>query len=73
MHKKQNGLCLICGNAETSRNPKTGEPRSLAVDHDHETGKIRGLLCTFCNTALGKFHDDVEILKKAIDYLISHQ
>jgi len=43
--------------------------KRLAVDHDHKTNKIRGLLCQFCNTALGKFLDDVEILKKAILYL----
>jgi len=63
MFAEQEGKCSICGTHVCS----TG--RALAVDHDHETGKVRGLLCANCNTALGKFNDDVELLKKAIDYL----
>jgi len=63
MFAEQDGKCFICGTHVCS----TG--RALAVDHDHETGKVRGLLCANCNTALGKFNDDVELLKKAIDYL----
>jgi len=41
----------------------------LSVDHCHRTGKIRGLLCTACNTAIGKFHDDPILLLQAINYL----
>ncbi len=63
MFAEQEGKCSICGTHQCA----TG--RALAVDHDHETGKVRGLLCSNCNTALGKFNDDVELLKKAIDYL----
>lgn len=59
----QEGCCAICGTKECV----TG--RNFAVDHDHKTGKIRGLLCQFCNTALGKFQDDKEILSNAIKYL----
>jgi hypothetical protein len=57
----QGGGCAICG----------GLPgrRKLAVDHDHATGKIRGLLCGSCNTMLGHTHDDQSILKLAIEYL----
>lgn len=39
------------------------------MDHDHTTGKIRGLLCFGCNTGLGKFKDSIVILNKAINYL----
>lgn len=42
---------------------------SVHVDHDHETGAVRGILCFVCNTALGKFRDSVEILQAAIAYL----
>lgn len=63
MLENQNWLCAICG---ADRN-KDGT--RLCVDHNHETGKIRGLLCHGCNTSLGKFKDSVELLQKAIDYL----
>ena len=43
--------------------------RTGVIDHDHETGKVRGLLCHECNTALGKFGDDPAILLRAVDYL----
>lgn len=46
MLEEQHGVCAICGGADPSG-------RRLAVDHDHETGKVRGLLCTSCNTRLG--------------------
>ncbi len=61
MLKNQNGVCAICGKQEKNRR--------LAVDHCHKTGKIRGLLCALCNTAIGKFNDDVNLLTKAIKYL----
>ena len=41
----------------------------LAVDHNHKTGRVRGILCSFCNTALGKFDDSVGLLARAIEYL----
>ena len=51
--EKQNGNCAICGNPETHRHHRSSEKiRSLAIDHNHETGKVRGLLCFRCNTAL---------------------
>lgn len=53
--------CEICGDKSTRK--------YLAVDHDHKTGKIRGMLCDHCNTALGKFKDDINIIHKAIKYL----
>ena len=69
MLSKQNNVCAICGKPEKDLNHNTGTPRNLAVDHDHKTGKIRGLLCGNCNKGLGKFLDDPELLLKAVNYL----
>ena len=60
----QRGLCKICGN------PSTGKGKyRLSVDHCHETGKVRGLLCLLCNSGLGKFKDSPSLLDRAISYL----
>lgn len=61
----QNGRCHIC-------NDLPGKHR-LSVDHDHKTGRIRGLLCHNCNHALGKFKDNIIHLFKAIKYLITRE
>jgi hypothetical protein len=61
----QHGVCAICGLRCTSR-------RRLAVDHDHKTGAIRGLLCHRCNRAIGFFRDDVQLLRRSVSYLQSH-
>jgi hypothetical protein len=66
--ESQGGVCAICGQPETARNPK-GEAKPLAVDHDHGTGAVRGALCARCNTAIGLMQDDVERLASAIEYL----
>ena len=63
MFAEQDGCCAICGTHQCS----TG--KSLAVDHDHISGQIRGLLCANCNTALGKLNDDIETILRAADYL----
>jgi hypothetical protein len=55
----QKGKCLICSNDKCR----------LVVDHDHETGEIRGLLCSQCNTALGLMYDKIENFASAIKYL----
>jgi hypothetical protein len=60
---EQGGECAICGKREVDCS------KALALDHNHITGKWRGLLCDLCNTAIGKLHDDVNVLQKAIDYL----
>ena len=62
---KQNGRCAICG-AKTSRNKAHGR---FSIDHDHLTGKIRGLLCSKCNHGLGLFDDNPESLIAAAHYL----
>lgn len=59
------GACDICGCVPTEDTHK----KSLCVDHDHETGEIRGLLCSACNAAIGLFKDDPAVLSKAIAYL----
>lgn len=63
MEKKQRGLCAICGKSETNKYKK------LAVDHCHKSEKVRGLLCSNCNQALGLFRDKKTLLTKAINYL----
>ncbi len=69
MHSKQKGKCLICGEKEKRINSYTDEPVRMPVDHCHVTGKVRGLLCSNCNTGIGNFNDSIEMLKKAISYL----
>jgi formate dehydrogenase maturation protein FdhE len=66
---KQNGVCAICGSKQTD-SKKHGR---LCIDHDHETEKIRGLLCSNCNTALGLMKDDITRLARAIEYLTNQQ
>lgn len=61
----QGSVCAICGNGE--------QQRALAVDHDHETGAVRGLLCDRCNPMLGYARDDIAVLQAAIMYLTSER
>ncbi len=63
MFAKQNGCCAICSTHQSILS------KSLAVDHNHITGKVRALLCDACNRALGFSKENIEILKKMIDYL----
>ena len=58
--EQQSNCCAVC-QREFDRTPH--------IDHDHETGRVRGLLCYPCNSGLGQFQDDTEVLKKAIAYL----
>ncbi len=67
MYVEQQGCCAICGIPESLITQ--GNNKRLGVDHCHRTNKVRGLLCTNCNLALGMFSDDKEILKNAILYL----
>ena len=54
----QGGGCAICG-----------DTTALHVDHNHDTNEVRAILCGLCNTALGRFRDNPELLHKAVDYL----
>lgn len=78
LYEFQNGKCAICNKHEESKNTNpAGKSRKttkrLAIDHDHITLKIRGLLCHHCNTGLGHYNDSIDLLQSAIDYLKKHQ
>lgn len=64
MLDRQNGVCAVC--KETQLGGK-----NLCIDHDHKTGKVRGLLCVACNMAIGYMKDDPQRLRAAADYLSS--
>lgn len=64
MIEQQGGCCAICRGSSNGK--------SWHVDHDHETGAIRGILCNGCNTALGGMRDSPAILRAAADYLERH-
>lgn len=61
MYIKQGGVCAICNKKD-----------KLHVDHCHETGVVRGLLCGHCNKAMGLFEDDVWTIERALEYLKKH-
>jgi hypothetical protein len=63
----QNGVCAICFKPETS--VVNGKIKPLAVDHCHDSERIRGLLCARCNQAIGLLNEDINILNNAIEYL----
>lgn len=65
----QGGLCAICRQPETAVSHKNGLPVPLCVDHCHETGRVRGLLCRKCNSGIGMFGDNPVLVQSAIGYL----
>jgi hypothetical protein len=65
MLHSQNGHCAICGNGTN------GNKKNFCVDHDHETGKVRGLLCHNCNVSVGLMKESPLLLRKAAEYLES--
>ena len=67
MYTAQGGVCAICHQPETAM--QNGVLRLLSVDHCHDTGKVRGLLCHHCNAGLGHFRDNADIMQAAMDYL----
>jgi hypothetical protein len=62
--KKQDGRCAICGIKPLFKR--------LTVDHCHDTGRVRGLLCGHCNSGIGRLRDDSDLCRLAADYLDSH-
>lgn len=65
MVARSKGRCDLCGDPPSNR--------GLSIDHCHSTGVVRGLLCARCNTALGKFRDDPQLLREAANYVERHQ
>lgn len=61
MLELQNGVCAICGNPP--------EYRRLGIDHDHKTGKVRGLLCGYCNGMIGRIEKNPQFVSNVIEYL----
>jgi hypothetical protein len=62
MLKDQGGRCAVCGTDQYNN-------RGPQIDHDHETGKVRGILCNACNGGMGLFKDNTDIMEAAIAYL----
>jgi hypothetical protein len=72
LYDRQEGCCAICGVA--GERPFVAEKRHsrigvLCIDHDHEGGEVRGLLCTNCNLGIGYFHDDLATMARAMGYI----
>ena len=65
MYNQQDGKCLICG-----KEPDKG--KYLSVDHDKETGEVRGLLCSKCNSGIGLFKENINAMARAIRYLLGN-
>jgi hypothetical protein len=63
MLEEQSGGCYLCRKTPTDN-------RKLDVDHNHKTGKIRALLCTRCNSLIGQFEADADLLNKVVDYFV---
>lgn len=68
----QGGVCAVCSQPERAPDKASGKIRDLAIDHDHDTGVVRALLCSNCNRALGLFGDNPALLDGAKAYLAKH-
>jgi hypothetical protein len=69
----QGNVCAICKNKETAIDKHSKRVKNLAVDHNHKTGKVRGLLCSACNRGIGYFKEDKRSLYEAIEYLKKYE
>jgi hypothetical protein len=70
LYEAQGGRCAICEDPVANLLDHEGDGRTAtALDHDHTTGAVRGILCPNCNTGLGGFRDDPERLRAAMAYL----
>lgn len=69
---KQDNVCAICLKMETKKN-QSGKATNLSIDHNHTTGKVRGLLCSNCNFAIGHLDDNPYLCERAMKYLLNNQ
>jgi hypothetical protein len=67
----QNYVCAICLKPETKKH-QNGNITRLSIDHEHETGRVRGLLCSKCNFAIGQLNDNPYLCEKAMQYLLNN-
>ena len=75
MLEKQDGKCATCGTTEPGgrKSGRGGGTNVFVVDHCHDTGKVRGLLCHSCNRAMGLLGDNVSVIESMIKYLEEHK
>lgn len=71
MLESQNHCCALCFRPVVDRSPELALVPN--IDHDHETGKTRELLCMHCNNGLGAFRDNIEVMSRAIEYIARHR
>jgi hypothetical protein len=71
MYRAQGGVCAVCFEKETSK--RKGVVRRLCVDHNHATGQVRGLLCSWCNLAIGYLRDDALRAHSVMVYLETYK
>jgi len=71
MVEAQGGVCAVC-HQETRYKSHARSRRGLVIDHDHATGKVRGLLCVGCNLALGYLDDKPELCERLLSYMRKH-
>lgn len=69
---RQQGCCAICRGELPDLMTYDNRRRGYAIDHNHNTGEFRGILCTKCNSLLGMAKDSVEVLRRAVTYLIEY-
>lgn len=72
MLKLQNGVCAICNKTESVIDVRTNRIKDLAVDHNHSTGQIRGLLCWKCNSAYGSLKESEQSILNMLKYHIKY-
>jgi len=68
MWDAQGGVCAVCRLPETQMS-RNGVVKSLSVDHNHDTGDVRALLCQTCNTGIGNLKDNPELMRRAAEYI----
>lgn len=72
MAERQHYRCLVCGEKRPLYRIDNKSSNGLCIDHDHKTGKVRGLLCDTCNRGIGLLKDAPHVLRAAADYLEQH-